>query len=362
MLCSGSRSDPSGTPSVPDFSTQAAHRINDGASGEPGAIHQAALCCRWGDPNSGGKSCVLILLNLPVEVDDGKLDNLIISISNTTAPTDSVSMHIPILCYHAHILPSVEYADNGHAALASDLEMIQAAGRRIVPLEHVVDWVRGERDNKEMERTVALSFDDGTRLDFEPVEHPELGALPGFLPLLDEFAARYPTTQPTVHATSFVIASPRAREQADRELLFRRGWLDDGWWARAERSGRISIGNHSWDHNMAVAEEAPVELRDRFDNIDTFKLAEHEIARASQWLSGRLGQRPSLFGYPYGQSNSYLVDEYLPTRGRELGLRAAFTTDGRVVERGDDCWNLPRLVHGHHWRKPSELGEILGIS
>ncbi|MDT8449159.1 MAG: polysaccharide deacetylase family protein [Wenzhouxiangellaceae bacterium] len=270
-------------------------------------------------------------------------------------------MEIPVLCYHAHILPSSDYADNGHRALASDLELIQASGRRIVPLDRVVDWVAGERGDEEMAGAVALSFDDGTRLDFEATDHPELGPLPGFLPLLEEFAARCPATQPTVHATCFVIASPRAREQADCELLFGLDWLDSGWWRAAENSGRIAIENHSWDHNMAVAEEAPLAERDRFDNVETFEHAEHEIARAQEFLAAELGRRPRLFGYPYGQSNEYLTAEYLPKRGAELGLRAAFSTAGRAVRRDDSCWNLPRYVHGHHWRDPAGLAEILEV-
>lgn len=270
-------------------------------------------------------------------------------------------MEIPVLCYHAHILPGRDYADNGHRALASDLELIQASGRRIVPLDRVVDWLAGTRGDDEMAGAVALSFDDGTRLDFEAIDHPELGRLPGFLPILREFAERYPATQPTVHATCFVIASPKAREQADRALLFGRGWLDEGWWTQAEQSGLIGIESHGWDHNMAVASEAPGRIRDNFECIDNHALAEHEIARASAYLEAKLGRSPSLFGYPYGQTNAYLTDEYLPGRGDELGLRAAFSTAGRAVMRGDPCWNLPRFVHGHHWRDPAGLAEILEV-
>jgi len=268
-------------------------------------------------------------------------------------------MQIPILCYHAHILPSAAYADNGHAALAADLELIQAMGRRVVPLGWIVDWLDGQRDDDELAGAVGLSFDDGTRLDFEPVDHPELGPMPGFLPILDTFARSYPANQPSVHATCFVIASPTARAEADRTLLFDLGWLDEDWWPAAERTGLIGIESHGWDHNMSVASEAPGRIADNFECIDRYDLAEHEIERASAYLAKRLGRKPSLFGYPYGQTNAYLVEEYLPGRGAELGLRAAFTTEAAPVTREGSRWALPRYVHGYHWRDPAGLAEIL---
>ncbi len=268
-------------------------------------------------------------------------------------------MQIPILCYHAHILPSAEYADNGHAALESDLELVESLGRTIVPLNRIVEWLEGRCPDAEIAGGVGLSFDDGTLLDFEPVDHPELGRLPGFLPILEQFARRYPDSQPSVHASCFVIASPTARAEADRELLFGRGWLGDEHWLGAERSGRLSIENHSWDHNMVIASEALAEPRDSFECIDRFELAEHEIARASEAIEKVTGREPALFGYPYGQLNPYLRDEYLPARGGELGLRAAFTTEGVPVTRGSNRWAMPRIVHGCHWRDPEMLARIL---
>ncbi|MFU8877931.1 MAG: polysaccharide deacetylase family protein [Wenzhouxiangellaceae bacterium] len=268
-------------------------------------------------------------------------------------------MQIPVLCYHAHILPSADYADNGHAALAADLEMIQSLGRRIVPLHRIVDWLEGRCPDQAIAGGVGLSFDDGTLLDFAPADHPELGLLPGFLPILEDFAARYRDSQPSVHATCFVIASPKARDEADRALLFGKGWLDDSFWRTAECSGRISIENHSWDHNMSIASEAPAEPRDSFSGIDCFELAEHEIARASETIERKTGRRPALFGYPYGDLNSYLRDDYLPRRGTELGLRAAFTTEGVPVTRECNRWAVPRIVHGYHWRDPETLARLL---
>jgi len=56
---------------------------------------------------------------------------------------------IPVLCYHAHIISSNDYAGNAHIALVDDLAMLQARGKRIVPLSWIVDWLQGKRDDED---------------------------------------------------------------------------------------------------------------------------------------------------------------------------------------------------------------------
>jgi len=268
-------------------------------------------------------------------------------------------MRVSVLCYHAHIIASDDYAGNGHIALAEDLERLHAAGRRIVPLARVVDALDDPGLAAALDGAVALSFDDGTIADFKAVEHPEFGTLPGFLPLLEAFAGRHDLPPSRAHATCFVIASDTARREADEHLLFGRNWVGCDWWKAAETSGRMAIENHSWDHNMALASEAPAAPRDSFEGIDTAHLADLEIARASQRIERETGRRPCLFAYPYGHVNAFLSASYLPGTGPEIGLRAAFTTAGEPVTRESDRWLLPRYVHGFHWRDPAGLDALL---
>ncbi len=265
---------------------------------------------------------------------------------------------IPVLCYHAHIISSNDYAGNAHVALAEDLELIQACGRRIVPLHWIVDWLEGLREDAELENAVGLSFDDGTLLDFQAQMHPQYGNLPGLLPLLQQFARRYEHDQPSVHASCFVIASPLARAETDTNELYGLGWLRSDWWQAAQNSGLLAIENHSWDHNNRSASEAPAQPRGSFTGINNQPMAEHEIQQASAMLALLLGRAPELFAYPYGDCNAYLAEQYFPRFGAAMGLRAAFTVAGRHLCKQDSRWELPRYVHGHHWRDADGLNDI----
>jgi hypothetical protein len=97
-----------------------------------------------------------------------------------------------------------------------------------------------------------------------------------------------------------------------------------------------------------------------FRSIDTHADADAEIRYASDWLDAHCrAPRPGLFAFPYGETNEYLLREYLPKHVGEHRLRAAFGTDPKPVERGSDRWNLPRYVSGHHWGSPGALANLL---
>src|SRR5712691_2008562 len=102
---------------------------------------------------------------------------------------------------------------NDHAALASDLATIHAAGARVVPLQRIADMVREGRIETGDETLVGISFDDGAVFDFADSMHPRYGLQRGFLGILQDFRMRHGAgAQPDLHATSFVIASPDARK------------------------------------------------------------------------------------------------------------------------------------------------------
>ncbi|MDA3933925.1 MAG: polysaccharide deacetylase family protein [Gammaproteobacteria bacterium] len=268
-------------------------------------------------------------------------------------------LKIPVLCYHAHIISSNDYAGNAHIALAEDLELIQSCGKRIMPLHWIIDWLEGKRADTELENAVGLSFDDGTLLDFQAVVHPQYGNLPGMLPIIQRFARRYPQDQASVHASCFVISSPLARAQADRYLLHDLNWLTSDWWLKAQASGMISIENHSWDHNMAVATEAMSTPSNSFSGVRTAPQANYQILGSSELIELITGVRPYLFAYPYGDVNDYLALDYLPGTESQSGLRGAFTTTGNHIDRNADRWKLSRYVHGFHWTCSKELRIII---
>lgn len=268
-------------------------------------------------------------------------------------------MRVPVLAYHSNNVSGTAYAANDHVALAEDLRVMHRLGRRIVPLSRVVDVRLGEAPESEVERAVALSFDDGSWFDWHDLDHPTCGRQRGFAGILRDFAAE---TGAPVHATSFVIVSPEARAILDRTCLIGRGWWSDAWWREAEREGLIAIESHSWDHNHATLPETVQRDQNKgtFRSIDSYADADAEIRAANDWLDAHCRTpRAGLFAYPYGEVNDYLRLDYLPGHAGEHRLRAAFGTDARPVETGSDRWNLPRLVCGDHWRAPGDLERLL---
>ena len=270
-------------------------------------------------------------------------------------------MRVPVLAYHSNNISGNDYASNDHVALAEDLRRLHRAGRRIVPLAQVVDVLLGTTAESSVDNAVALSFDDGSCFDWHDIDHPTWGPQRGFAGILRDFATQ---TRAGVHATSFVIVSPQARAVLDRTCLAGRGWWVDDWWPEAQREGLVAIESHSWDHNHATLPQAqPRDGRSgTFRTIDSHVAADAQIRQASDWLDAHCApHRTRLFAYPYGESNDYLMREYLPHCESEHRLHAAFDTTPQPVDAGSNRWLLPRHVCGQHWKDPAELERLLRL-
>ena len=271
-------------------------------------------------------------------------------------------MRVPVLTYHAVNIAGNAYANNDHVAFAADLHLIDRLGLRVVPLQWVVEQRLGlvERD---LDRCVALSCDDGSDFDYRDLDYPTHGPQRSLFNLLGDFTAeRGSDAQPHLHLTSFVIASPDAREHIDHGALFGRGWMSEDWWPLVERSGLMAIENHSWDHNHATLPSPGVDgmPRGSFMDVNTQARADVEIGDAARYLNARLApRRTQLFCYPFSHVPTYLHDDYLPRRGAELGVLAAFGDGAQPVTMGSDRWNLPRYICGWHWKSPEALERIL---
>ncbi|MFT3792822.1 MAG: polysaccharide deacetylase family protein [Rudaea sp.] len=268
-------------------------------------------------------------------------------------------MKVPILTYHSTNIFGNDYGSNDHVALAEDLRTIARLGLRIVSAAEVVDALLGEAPSSSVEGAVALTCDDGSYFDWFDMEHPHYGAQRGFAGILRDFTA---TAGMRAQMTSFVIVSPQARAVLDVTCMAGRDWWRDGWWREAAREGVIAIENHSWDHNHPTLPYTAQREQNKgtFKNVDSHVDADAEIRAAADWLDAHLAPcRSTLFAYPYGEWNDYLVREYLPRYVHEHRLRAAFTGEPHPVEANVDRWLLPRYVCGNHWKTPSELEGLL---
>jgi hypothetical protein len=202
------------------------------------------------------------------------------------------SLHaVPVLAYHATNIDGNDYATNDHVAFAQDLQRIDALGYRVVALSDVVDALLN--DALLPERSVAITFDDGTDFDFHDRMHPTHGLQRGMLNILLDFIHEHGAQrQPRLHATAFVIVSPQAREELGRRSMIGAGWWNDDWWPHAIASWLLGVANHSWDHNHDLVSTAPARsATGTFRCIDTWVLADFEIRQARAYIDRKLPTR-----------------------------------------------------------------------
>ncbi len=208
------------------------------------------------------------------------------------------------------------YAENDHLALASDLETINELGFRIIPLSQVVDWHQGTIEDREVSRSVALTFDDGSWFDFYDLDHPTCGMQRSMFNILSGISMYETARRHKAHATSFVISSPEARASLDKTCMIGKDWWGDQWWLEAASSGVLDVECHSWDHVHPELDHVAQQhqLKGDFGQVKSFPDCDIQFTRRASIFSQVLGnkKRPSLFAYPYGQASDYVVSEFLP--------------------------------------------------
>lgn len=263
-----------------------------------------------------------------------------------------------ILTYHSQNIRGAGPADNDHAALAADLAAIHEGGKRVIPLDHLMDWLEGTVPADTVRDAVVLTFDDGCDFDVRDIDYPGHGMQRSFLGILQDFLQRHPQSRrPTLHSTSFVIASREARNKIDAGSLFGEGWMSDDWWRTIDMGGLISVENHGWDHNHPDLEG---DARGNFHTVDTHEQCLEQVMHAAEAIEAISGRRPSYFAYPFGESSDYIRDVFFPEFPDLHGCRAALGTEPGRVSEGTNRWNLPRYVCGRDWTSSEELLKLLG--
>jgi hypothetical protein len=208
---------------------------------------------------------------------------------------------------------------------------------------------------------VALSFDDGSDFDVHDMPHPRWGPQRSMFNILRDFRAQHgAAAQPGLHATSFSIVSPSAREELDRTCMIGTRWWNDDWWREAEASGLMAIESHGWDHNHETLARPPLSIPTGTFDVTSAEDARFEIDQASAALTRLRGRGGDvLFAYPFGPASDFLVREYFPNTSGHC-VRAAFATGGRPVTPETSRWAIPRYVFRQHWRSSRELRALLG--
>lgn len=264
-----------------------------------------------------------------------------------------------ILAFHSHNIDGNTYETNDHVALDASLALLAALGIPVLRLSDIVQALRSRTFPRLPERFAAITLDDGSDYDWKPLHHPVHGAQEPMGAIVRRHARSILGlfSRRKACATSFVIASPEARDQIVGPGKPYR--LSDDWWREAQASGYFDIGCHGWNHVHPLVDEmkrAP-DLVEAFGNVRTPAEAGRQVTEAARFIRGKAGPGAArLFAYPYGQVSDYLADEWLPAQDEVL---AAFTTVDRPLEEGADLWRLPRYVCGWHWKSNDELRAIV---
>ena len=270
-------------------------------------------------------------------------------------------MKAAILTYHSQNISGNATTNNDHVALAADLEALHAAGYQFISLETLVKGLFDGASLPAGEALICLTFDDGCDFDVRTLEFPGHGTQTGFLQIMEKFVEAHGSeAQPGLHATSFVIASPDARSRIDGKSLFGLGHMRDDWWSEADAHPLMSIDNHGWDHNHPDLDEGPYP-RGGFEMVSELEHCHNQVVKASEYIEGKTGRRPSLFAYPFGESSEFIRNEYFPMHPDEHHCLAAVGTRHGLVSDQSDRWNLPRFVCGRDWSTPGGLLAALDL-
>jgi len=262
-------------------------------------------------------------------------------------------MKIPVLTYHSTNISGNEYSDNDLVAFRADLKLINDLGVVIISAKQMVQWLEDEVVLDLTKKYVVLTFDDGCELDFIDWMHPTFGQQQSFYSTMKSY-------NNDIHATSFVIASSEARKVLVKTCTAGYEIWGDQWWQEAENTGLMSIENHSWDHVHHTLENVSQldNIKGDFKQILSDKDANNQISNASEYIdSCVIKKQTSLFAYPYGHYNTYLVDNFFPKEQSQI--KAAFTCEPNAVSKATNKWMIPRYVCGLHWKNTEELKQIL---
>ncbi len=261
-------------------------------------------------------------------------------------------LKIPVLLYHSGNITGNTYQDNDTIAFKADLKTIEQQNITIISAKTLVDYLYGSIDLDSEKKYLVITLDDGVNLDFVDSKYPKSDTQ-------ESFYTSIKNANTFVHITSFVIASPKARETMQKTCLENHPLLSHDWWQSAAKSSHFSIENHSWDHVHPTLESVKQKdgIKGDFSSVNCFEDADNQIRKSSEYIESIIGCKTTLFAYPFGHYNEYLTEEYFPKKQKQI--RAAFTCEPQYVNKDTNVWKIPRFICGANWSNTEELLKIL---
>ncbi len=189
---------------------------------------------------------------------------------------------VPVLVYHQFAEKSTNKMTVSREAFEAQMQLLQDKGFRVITLEQLVDFVdfRGQLP----EKSVVITIDDGWRSTYDIA-----------FPILKKHG--YP-------ATLFVYT----------QLISGSGKTLSWDQVREMSAQGLDVQCHTVSHrNLALPQGQ--------ENADQyFTTIAREIAESTRTIEQKLGKRPTIMAYPYGDANGLAI-----TLLKKQGYRAALT-------------------------------------
>jgi len=190
-----------------------------------------------------------------------------------------------VLTYHSQNVTGSRYEQSDRIAFGFDLDLLKELGFNVVSALQLARALRNRAFATLPQRCVVLTMDDGPLVDFAESDIPPHVGQESMLSALrrqHKTILGFPIGKPPAVATSFVIASPSARQQLSAPVKM--PWFNDTWWLAAQQSGYLDLGTHSWNHVHPDVDELAgmPHLKAAFNQLDTVEEADRQILQASR--------------------------------------------------------------------------------
>lgn len=213
------------------------------------------------------------------------------------------AVSVPVLVYHRFGPTVADSMTTTTPVFAAQLAFIRQHGYRVIPLQVLVDYLRGEGPPPPP-RSLVITADDGHRSVYEVM-----------LPLLREY--QYPVTL-FVYPSAISNASYAMTWDQLRELL---------------GTGLVSVQSHTyWHPNFKIEKrkQAPAAYE---------KFVATQLAKSKSTLQKKLGIDVTTLAWPFG-----IYDDELLAAAKNAGYVAAFSIDRHAANPSSTLMAVPRFL------------------
>ena len=262
----------------------------------PGDSYETLAELYYGEPALAGK---IRSLNPKLKPNGGNVVAIPKQSFNPSGVYPDGYRTIPILCYHrfTHQSSSTDRLDMPQVKLRQQLQYLLDQGYQIIALRELESYWKGEKDLPE--KSAVITIDDGYRSVYEVA-----------YPLFKEFSIPV-----TLFVYTDFVGAPMAINWNEAKEM--------------NDSGLVDIQSHSKSHASLVIPEESEPEREFLQRIT------HEVHYPKAMVERKIGNKVTLFSYPYGDSSDTAMALL-----REQQIRMAVT----VQRGGNPVFTNPYLL------------------